>query len=205
MKYSVLAEIAATRRSIRKFTDKPVSREDVEKIVSVGMLAPSAFNGQMWEAVVVDDPGLRTEVCGYILDAMAGGKSSRGFKSAPVFILLYGDERTRQFGPAHVKDKDAWWDFSLNTTLACSFMNMQLAATSLGLGTMWVSTFRNPQVQQRTQKLLNIPDHLRLFEMLALGHPGITPGTKKLRSVDSVIHYNRADNYRTDEELEAWF
>lgn len=205
MKYQTLSEVVENRRSIRKFTDEAVPRETLEKIVKVGMHAPSAFNAQMWEVVVVDDGELRYQVCQFILDGMAGSKGSKGFKTAPVFLLVYGDERTRKFGPAHLNGNDPWWEFSLNTTLACSFMNMQLAATSLGLGTMWVSAFRNPAVQKQTQQLLNIPSHLRLFEMMAVGYPAIKPGKKKMRDMDSVLHYNRAENYRTDNELEAWF
>lgn len=205
MEYQTIAEVAQRRRSIRKFTDDPVSREKLEKIVNVGMHAPSAFNAQMWEMVAVDDAELRSEITQYILDGMAGSKGSKGFKTAPVFLLVYGDERTRSYGPAHLNGNEAWWEFSLNTTLACSFMNMQLAATSLGLGSMWVSAFRNPTVQQRTRQLLDIPDHLRLFEMMAVGYPAIRPGKKKMRSLDTVLHYNRATNYRTAEELEAWF
>lgn len=205
MNYETLLEIAENRRSIRKFTEAPVSREDLERIIRVGMMAPSAFNAQMWEIVVVDDLDMRANVTQFIVEGMDGSKGSKGFKSAPVFILLYGDERTRQFGPAHLNGNDPWWEFSLNSSLASAFMNMQLAATSLGLGTMWVSAFRNPEVLRRTQQLLNIPDHLRVFEMMAVGHPGLTPGKKKLRNLDDVIHYNRADNYRTDEDLKAWF
>ena len=95
--------------------------------------------------------------------------------------------------------------FSRNTTLAVSFMNMQLAAASLDLGTMWVSAFRNPKVDSRTKELLNIPSYMRLFEMMAIGHPKINPGRKKMRSLDDVLHFNRADNYRTDKDLKAWF
>lgn len=205
MKYDTLYKIAENRRSIRKFTNAPVSREDLEKIIKTGMLAPSAFNAQMWEAVVVDDADLRSAVAQAIIDTMPNGKGSTGFASAPAFILLYGDERTRNFGPAHLKDNDAWWQFSFNSSLAAAFTNMQLAVASLDLGSMWVSAFRNPAVLKATQELLDIPEHLRIFEMMAVGHPAITPGPKKLRSVDDVIHYNRADNYRSEEALRLRF
>ncbi|GAU09292.1 hypothetical protein DPF_2015 [Desulfoplanes formicivorans] len=54
----------------------------------------------------------RDEVCRYILDGMAAGKGSRGFKSAPVFVLFYEDEKTSEFGPGHLKGNDARWEFS---------------------------------------------------------------------------------------------
>lgn len=203
MSYETLLEITQNRRSIRKFNDKPVAREDIEKIVEIGMVAPSGFNGQMWEMVVVDDNGIRDQITKLLLAGL--GKTSRGFVSAPVFLLMYGDERIRKYGPVARVDNDAWWEFTLNVSMSNAFMSMQLAASSLGLGTMWVSAFRNPAVDGPTKELLNIPAHLRIFEMLAIGHPGMKAGKKKMRELSDTLHFNRAENYRTQEDLDNWF
>ena len=205
MNYEILSDIVAKRRSIRKFEDTPVSREDIEKIVQIGMQAPSGFNAQMWDVVVVDDVKLRDEISGYILDGIGKAKTSKGFKTAPVFILFYADERTRAYGPAAKKEDDNWWEFTRTVSLSASFMSMQIAAASLGLGTMWVSAFRNPEVDSRAKTLLSIPSHFKVFEMMALGHPAIKPGNKKLRQLSDTIHYNKSDNYRTQEDLDKWF
>lgn len=203
MSYENLLKIAKNRRSIRKFSDKPVAREDIEKIVEVGMMAPSGFNSQMWEMVVVDDDRLRQQITELLLAGL--GKTSKGFASAPVYLLMYGDERVRQYGPAARVDNDAWWEFTLNASMSSAFMSMQLAASSLGLGTMWVSAFRNPAVDGPVKELLNIPSHLRIFEMLAIGHPGMKAGKKKMRELADTLHFNRAENYRTQEDLDNWF
>ena len=203
MSYETLLEIAKNRRSIRKFNDTPVPREEIEKIVEIGMMAPSGFNGQMWEMVVVDDSALRSEITNLLLEGL--GKTSRGFTSAPVYLLMYVDERIRKYGPAARVENDAWWEFTLNASMSSAFMSMQLAASSLGLGTMWVSAFRNPAVDQPTRKLLNIPAHLRVYEMLALGYPGMKAGKKKMRDVSNTLHFNKAENYRSQEELDRWF
>ncbi|TKB06822.1 hypothetical protein FCL48_19670 [Desulforhopalus sp. IMCC35007] len=60
------------------------------------------------------------------------------------------------------KRYDAWWEFTLNSSMSCAFMSMQLAVTSLGFGAMWVSAFRNPAVDQPTHELLNIPSQSRI-------------------------------------------
>jgi nitroreductase len=204
MSYETLLDIAEKRRSIRKFSDKPVSRDDIKKIVKVGMEAPCGFNGQMWEMVVVDDLALRDEIAEFLLDIVRNAKTAKGFADAPVFLLLYGDERARQYGPPPKSD-DSWWDFTLNATLGSAFMNMQLAATSLGLGSMWVSSGRNPKAQEKFAELLNLPPSLKLYEVLALGYPDITPGKKKLRDIADVLHFNGDDNYRSDDEVRKWF
>lgn len=203
MSYEKFLELATNRRSIRKFSDKPVPREELEKVVQAAMHSPSGFNSQPWEMVVVDDDALRNQITETLLAGL--GKTSRGFISAPVYIFLYGDERVRQFGPAAKVADDDWWDFTLSGSLSCSFMHMQLAATSLGLGSMWVSAFRDPKVEEPTRKLLNIPPHLKLYEMLAIGYPGMNAGKKKMRDISNVVHYNQASNYRSAEDLDSWF
>lgn len=205
MDYQTILTTATNRRSIRKFKKNAVSREDIEKIIKVGIQAPSGFNAQMWDIVVVDDKDLRDEICQYILNGLGNAKTSKGFKSAPVFLLMYGDERVREYGPAARKDDDKWWEFTLTTSLSCAFMSMQLAATSLGLASMWVSAFRNPKVDKRARKLLNIPSHFRVFEMMAIGYPGMNAGKKRIRRISDVLHYNQDNNYRNQDEVDKWF
>jgi nitroreductase len=204
MSYETLLEITEKRRSIRKFTDKPVSRDDIEKIVQIGLQAPCGFNAQMWEMVVVDDLGMRDEIAECLLDITRNAKTAKGFAAAPVFLLLYGDERVRQYGPPPKSD-DKWWEFTLNASLGSAFMNMQLAATSLGLGSMWVSSGRSPKAQEKVSELLNLPPYLKLYELLAIGYPDMKPGKKKLRELSDVIHYNGAENYRSDDQIKKWF
>lgn len=205
MNYQTMLEIANNRRSIRKFKADEVPREDIEKIATIGMQAPSAFNAQMWEIVVVDDRAFREEIANYFLEEMGSFKTATGFLAAPVFLILYGDERTRNYAPAAKQDDEAWWQFSLDASLNNSFISMQYAATSLGLGSMWVSAFRTPEIDRRTRELLNIPAHLKLYEMMAIGYPDIKAGKKKLRGISDTVHFNRTDNYRTSEDLENWF
>lgn len=112
-----------------------------------------------------------------------------------LYILLYGDSSARKRGPVAVKDNDNWWNFTFSTTLANAFMSMQLAATSLGLGSMWVSAFRNPEVDNKTKELLNIPEHIQIFEMMALDYPDMNLPPKKVKDLSEVIHYNKTDNY----------
>ena len=52
-----------TRKSIRAYEDKPVTREDLVKIVEAGRLTPSACNSQPWKFIVVDEPEAKAKLC----------------------------------------------------------------------------------------------------------------------------------------------
>lgn len=192
MKYETLLKIAKDRRSIRAFTEQSVSREVIEKIVEVGRQAPSGFNSQPWQIYVVDDLALRDEITSFLTKGIGEGKTSKGFAGAPVFMFVYGDTRIRETAPPHMKDNDAWWEFTFNTSLSNTFMCMQLAAASLDLGTMWVSAFKNPTVDAKTKALLGIPPQMTVFEMMAIGYPAVQPEEKTLRKMAEILQFNKA-------------
>jgi len=97
MNYNEYLELVTRRRTIRKFTEKPVSKDDIKKIIKTGALAPSGFNSQPWEFVVVSDEVLRNELMRYLQAAMKNVDAtnfqpnmSMTFATAPTFIIVYG-------------------------------------------------------------------------------------------------------------------
>ncbi|MFA9423233.1 MAG: nitroreductase family protein [Sedimentibacter sp.] len=214
MKYDDFIELARKRRTIRKFTSKEVTREEVCKIIEAGRLAPSSFNSQPWEYVVVQDEALRLEIVRYLQAAMQGKTTeevevnmSVTFATAPTFIILYGDPRVRPFGPPHLIADDILWDFNLATTMATSFQQMHLAATSLDLGAMWVSASHKAGVDEKIRALLGIPKDLVLFELMAVGHPDQVANEKNLRNIEEITHWNMCGetDFRTKEEVAKYF
>lgn len=206
MKYDDLLELVKTRRSIRKFKTDPVSNEDVDKILEAARWAPSGFNSQPWEFAVVRDPELREVVLKRLLEHMPS-PSVKGMPKAPVFIFVFGDPRVRPFGPPPVSGNDRNWQFVYEASLACAFEHMHLAAASLGLGAMWVTACRIPAAEKAVKEVLGVPDHLELYQMMALGHPDMTPPAKKMRPKENVTHYDvcRPEDYRSMEDIEEYF
>ena len=217
MSYEAFIELARKRRSIRKFKPDPVTDDEINKILEAGSLAPSGFNCQLWEFVVIRKQEYREAIAGFIKDASPKRKEglpppppvgATGFATAPAFILLYGDPRVRNYGPPHVREEDTYWEFIKSASLACAFEHMALAAASLGLGSMWVSVFhRLKRVDEKTRELLNIPDYLELFEMMAVGHPDIKLAPKRMWSLDKLTHWDKSGghDFRSIKEVEAWF
>ena len=63
MDYDGLLELVKTRRSIRRFKPEPVPDEYINRIIEAARWAPSGFNSQPWEFVVVKKPELRAKHC----------------------------------------------------------------------------------------------------------------------------------------------
>lgn len=77
-------DAARNRRSIRRYTNDPMPREDLREILEVVSLAPSAFNVQPWRFLVVEDPSLKTRLA-------AAAFNQPQVLAAPAVIVLYSD------------------------------------------------------------------------------------------------------------------
>ena len=216
MSYEAFIELAKQRRSIRKFKPDPVTDDEINNILGAGSLAPSGFNCQLWEFVAVRKQEYREAIAGFIKEAQPKRKEgdpppslgATGFATAPAFILLYGDPRVRKYGPPHVRQEDTYWEFIKSASLASAFEHMALAAAGLGLGSMWVSAFhRLKGVDEKTRELLNIPDYLELFEMMAVGHADIEPAPKRMWPLDKLTHWDKSgdNDFKSIEDLDVWF
>ena len=211
--YNALLEIARKRRTIRRFKSDPVPAEFVTKIIEVARWAPSGFHTQPWEFVVINEKELRQKI-GALLHQY--GPPIRNpseeptdvgrFDVAPVFIILLGDWRAKVGLPDAAQSTDARVDSLFRTSLACAFLSMQLAATSLGLASQWYSAVSREKAQSGIKALIGIPKGLRIFDMMVLGYAAEEPISKDVRGIAEMIHYNSCgiEDFRTDEEVVAY-
>lgn len=141
------------RASVRTYTDEDVTEDELGRILRAGMAAPSAVNQQPWEFYVVRDAGVRTALAGCTPFAKAAAK-------APVVVVPCF--RTQGLHAAAL----VWQDMG-----ACT-ENMLLEATRLGLGAVWLNVAPSEGREGRVRKVLDIPEDLRPFCLVAIGHPG---------------------------------
>ena len=145
-----LTEAIATRRSIRRFQERPVADEHIRAIIEAAMLAPSAGNQQPWHFIVITD---REK-----LDAIPSFHPySDMVRTAPVAILICGDPAG---GP--------WPDFWPQDCSAAA-QNALLAARGLGLGTVWVGVYPVEERMAGFRRLLAIPEHVLPFALIPVG------------------------------------
>lgn len=144
-----MLELIKARRSIRKYTQEPVSEEHVQALLEAAMAAPSANNRQPWEFVVVQDAELRRQLAATHPWAYMAA-------DAPVVFVVLGDAQR----------SDHWVEDTSAAT-----QNLLLAATALGLGGVWVGIYPRAEREEHVRKVLGIPGSKRVLCILPVGHP----------------------------------
>jgi nitroreductase len=182
-------KIIQDRRSIRHYTEEPVSEEHLEMILEAARQAPSGENAQPWRFIIVKDLATRKQ-----LGAIAGGGSGRRFtaefvthkmqerfssledeaKRKAIFEKLTSGRVSAFLTDAPVSivvcgRKDVW-DLPYDTSAAME--NMLLMVTALGLGACWViAPCIDIRDEQRLKDLLGVPEGIKVVSIIAVGHP----------------------------------
>jgi len=144
-----------TRRSIRRYENKPIEAEKIDLLLEATLRPPSSNNRKPWEFVVVTDK----ELLGQLSNAKPKGA---GFlKDAALGIVVCADP-----GKCDVWVEDA--------SIAATFIH--LAAASLGLGSCWIQIRKREhadgrQARERVAELLGLPDALEVEAIIAVGYP----------------------------------
>ena len=109
---------------------------------------------------------------------------------APVYILVLGDTRRRAGLPMNARYWKPKGDSIFESSLSNAFLYLWLAAHSLGLGAQPVSAVKNARVQGLVKHLLNLPDFIYVYELLAIGYPAKEGGARG--EVDAASRRDRA-------------
>lgn len=162
-------ETILSRKSVRKYTARPVERETLEMLVRAGMAAPSSKDRRPWEFIIVTDR--------HLLDTMGDGLPlARMLKDTNQAIIVCGDT---------VKSDNAWF-------LDCSAaaQNVLLAAESMGLGAVWTAAFPYPDRMKVVRETLKLPEHILPLAVIPIGYP---QGQEKSKDKfnKKQIHHNR--------------
>lgn len=169
-------EAILTRRSIRSYTQEPVSREEIDLLLKAAMRAPSTINNRDWAFVVVEDPQIR--------NALADGLSGNGemLRNAPVAIVVCGDLNLALSGA-----KEFW---IVDACLATE--NLLLAAHAMGLGAVYLGVFPRENKMKHVTQTLHLPEHLIPLTVLPIGHPNEKKASRADESYEpEKIYYNR--------------
>ncbi|MCC8144674.1 MAG: nitroreductase family protein [Tannerellaceae bacterium] len=148
-------DVIHERTSIREYTQRKVSREDLETLVRAGMAAPSAMNKQPWQFIVIDD----TEILAKIGEQLATSKMVKG---APAAILVCGDLR---------KAGEGWLAEYWIQDCSAASQNILLAITEMGMGSVWTSIYPAESRLKFITELLDLPEHIIPLNVIPVGYP----------------------------------
>ncbi len=146
-------EAIRNRRSTRSFLDKDIREEDLAVILEAGMTGPSACNRRPWEFVVVKSRET--------MDKMREGNlAAKPLSSAPVAIVVAADMNKA------IRRAPLYW----TEDAAAATENMLLAATALGIGSLWMGVWPQEEKMKRLSSILCLPENVVPFSMVALGY-----------------------------------
>jgi nitroreductase len=163
-------ECIQTRRSVRKYEDREVPGEYIEKLLDAAMTAPSACDQRPWHFVVVTDRSILDRIPEF-------SPHAKMVRDAPMGILVCAD-------PSLEKCKDYWVQDCSNAT-----MNILTAVRALGLGAVWTGVYPREDRVEGFRALLDVPEGLAPFSFIVIGRPAEEQGRRD-RYDPSRVHYN---------------
>ena len=150
-------ELIEKRQSIRKYqSGKPVTREQLSRLLAAAMMAPSACNSRPWEFIAVTKRG--------ILDEIARVHPYAGMcKTASAAIIVVAVPQSGR--PEGYFPQDC----------GAATENILLEAVSMGLGTCWCGVYPKDERIASIRKLFGIREPKIPFNVIAIGTPDESP------------------------------
>lgn len=167
---AVLDNIFA-RKSVRSYTDQPVSQEQVQTILKAAMAAPSGVNLQPWRFVVVTRQESK--------DKLAGG-FNKMIAQAPVVIVVCGQTVTPNGQP------NGNW----TADCAAATENLLLAVEALGLGAVWTACYPYESRMEPAIETLGLPEDVKPYCIVPVGYPAGEDKPKDKWKPEN-IHYEK--------------
>lgn len=150
-----MLEILRNRRSVRRFSEKPVESEKVDLLIEALLRSPSSKGRNPWEFIVVTDPAVRTQL------AEAKPKGGAFVSGAPLAIVVCADP----------EKCDVWVE-----DCSVAAIILQLAAVELGLGSCWSqircrSHASGEAASDYLRQVLNLPENYQVQAIIGVGYP----------------------------------
>ena len=164
------------RRSIRHYTDQPISEEHIQTILEAGLLAPTSKSSRAWQFIIVNDRDT--------LDRLSQCKAhaAEPIGRAPLAIVVAIDPTATE----------PWIE---DASIAAAYM--QLQASDLGLGSCWIHirdryAADGTPAEEYVQETLGLPDTLPVVCILSIGYPA---EERKPQAIDKLkweqVHINK--------------
>jgi len=188
------------RRSIRQFTSRPVSQSDVTTILDAANSAPSAHNQQSWQFVIIEG-AKKAELVELVINSLFRfprptsallRMAARSISSAPLVIAVLNTGELIHRGPElFAAAGEEVFDFFRIMEIqssAAAVENMLIAATSIGLSSVWLGILI--MIQKEVLTFLNHPDG-EFMAVIPVGYAEREKSGPKKRSLSSAVTHLR--------------
>ncbi|MDL1901232.1 NADPH-dependent oxidoreductase [Anaerolineae bacterium CFX9] len=184
--------------SIREYTDQPVDDAVLQRILDAARRAPTSSNTQTYSIVVVRDAETKRQ-----LAELTG--QQKHVETCAVFLAFVADlSRLKRAAALHGTVPVINTELSMVAIVDASLVGMaaQVAAESLGLGTVMIGGARNQP--EAIARLLNLPQGAFVVYGMCLGYPAEVPPQKPRLPEAEVVHYERYRQPADDSLLHAY-
>ncbi len=182
------------RRSIRKFKSDPIPEETIRQVLQAGILAPSGSNRQPWKFYVVQGKKhveMTSRLHAGLARLESEGKKNPGFvkhsfsvmEQAPVSVFVFYSGRTAPWLTQSIDQH--LHDVVEIQSIGAAIQNMLLAATELGLGSLWIA-----DVFEAREELSEwLGESSELIAAVSLGYPDEHPIARKRKAFEAVVQW----------------
>ena len=171
-------EAVEKRASYRNaFAEREIPEEDIRKIVTAGLHAPSGYNFQTTSFVIVRDPAIRAQLAELL--------PTPATKTAPVILVAVSEQKINEaHGAAH---------FAFDTQdYAAAVENIMLAITAMGYAGVWMDGMsRMNEVDAEIAKLLNVPEGKWVRSIIPFGVPTKDVPQREKKSFEERVVWDR--------------
>ena len=170
---NTVIENIKTRRSVREYTEKDVSDEDIKTIIDAGVHAPSGFDSQPWFFVVVKNHEMMKRMSDHCKPRLMEQLGDATNDAAVAFKKQLADDNFSIFYDAPVLIIVLGNNAGFTTDYDCSLCaeNMMLAAHSMDIGSCWIGTGCFIQDNPELLEELGITPDYRVIAPIVFGYP----------------------------------
>lgn len=181
MPSTTFQDLAAARRSIRKYKAAPVERAKLGLCLEAARLAPSACNAQPYRFIVIDEPALREKFCAAVFSGVYS--ACKFAAAAPALVAVVAD----------TGKLSAWLGNQMQDTnfrlvdIGIAAEHFVLAAAEQGLGTCWLGWFD----AKAAAKALGLGAGKKVEVLLSVGYPDETPAARPRKKMEQFAAFNK--------------
>lgn len=162
-------EAIKTRRSIRSFEDKEVSKEEIKKLIEAAVWAPSGSNIHAWQIKAVR--GKKKKKIEKFSPGLMG--------NPPVLLVFCNDDEKSMKSSKLAKEVLSIMD------IAIAAQNVCLQATSMSLGTCYIGSFNKKAIKE----ILSLPENMSVVLVISVGYPKKVPEPPSRRGPEEAVEW----------------